>query len=148
MVLFTFFPPDNVRERSRMTPFYTSTTPVFRGLPNNLFFIFLFFPSFLSLAYTRRRPPLGAIRSRSASASSPHSRRPMSRPSGPFLVRCCGDTTQLSATVYSILDLFSRQLGQRHIPFKCRHGPLPSHPVVQYRHSQILSSTSSKGVLF
>src|SRR6266478_135389 len=85
-----------------MAPFYTSTTPVFRGLP--IPSIFILFSTSLFGLYAPPLP-LGAIWPHSAPPSSPHPSSIISRPSRPFLVRCCGDTTQLPATLHSIPDL-------------------------------------------
>ena len=102
-----------------MAPFYT---PVFRGLVPFGLFSFLF----SSVAYTRR--PIGTGRISST---------PMSRPSGPFLVRCCGDTTQSSATSTPL----ARQPGPRASPYcLSRHCLLPPQSVVQVH--LILNCTS------
>ena len=77
----------------------------------------------------------------------------MSRPSGPFLVRCCGDTTQLSATVYSTRfqisfapTVWTRQrVIPLQVPVTAATCLLYSNlPVVQgRRHAQILNWTSN-----
>jgi hypothetical protein len=116
-----------------MAPFSTNTPPPppFSGVSLIFYFYFYFF--LFSLWLIR------------GDASSGRNLAPlclsflstsMSRPSGPFLARCCGDTTQLSALLNilcSIPDLICPAVWTAvHPAFSSScHSSHPSHPVVQ-----------------
>lgn len=122
MVLFTI----SHRITSDMAPFH----PRFQGSssirsyrPFLLFFIFIFFLPFLSLAYTRRRATGRNL------PSTIHSCRPMSRPSGPFLFRLLWRHNTIVPLPRAALDLLFPTAWTRTSPSsycQCHHRLLPS----------------------